>query len=921
MVGGYLKAGIVLAVLVGLAPRAGASEYLAEAKRLLAMGQAKAAEIELKNAVRANPRDMEARYRLAQVELALGEAVAAQADAEAARAGGYDPAQTVPLLAETYLVQRKYRRLLREFPARSGSAAERAGVLLSRGYAQIALGERTEARQSFEQAENLAPRAPMPLLAEAKLLFSERKFAPAESKIDQALRLAPKSPELRLEKALLLRVKGENKEALSLLDKILKDSPGFLPARLERGEILLFAHQSALAQKDIDAVLTIQPGNVPAIFLQAILFADQKKFKKAETNLERISGAIPALPRGYYVEAFVRYRLGQLPQAEEAARRYAARNPEDLAAAKLLGLIELTEARPAQVVAGLEKFAKNGRADAGAFALLGRAYTEIGRSAAALKAFQKAQELAPKNALLNLQLGASRLQMGQTAQGLANLERSFEIAPSDGAGEVILMTDLSLGRWQAAVDTIRKLERAEPNSPVPRNLMALIKVAQFDLSGARADFTALAAKYPNFIAARLNLARVAELQGKGDEAEQILADILAKEPTNKLALSRDITLLLRQGRQKSALAVVRRAHSAAPTDKAITAQLISLYLRLGHKEKALTLAKDESGSDAPGNEPVIAARALAELAQNKKSDAAQSFRRLIKIEPDALAPRRDLALVLLATGDAAGARQALDQAIKIDPNNPQLVAARIAIDLKSSGVGAALATAARIKKNDPALPTAPALEGDVYMAAKNTAKAAEAYRKAFEKAPSAMLAVRLARALEASGKADAATALLRDWLKKHPDDIAVTQILAGSDLAAHRYAEAKEEFQKVVAARPRDVVALNNLAWLYQKTGDPGARALAERAWVIAPKLSQTADTLGWILVQQHDAANALGLLEAASSGAPANLEIRYHLAAALSATGHNARARRLLASLTKKAVKFDDKKAAEKLLDSLPKS
>lgn len=921
MVGAFLKAAVTAATLVSFAPRAGASSYLAEARQLLARGQTRAAEIELKNAVRADPKDLEARYRLARVELALGEAIAAEADAKVAREGGYDPEKTLPLLAETYLAQRKYQQLLRDFPAKTGSAAERASVLVIRGYAQSALDQPDEAQQSFEKAEHLAPRAPQPLLAEARLLASRKQLAAAEEKLDQALTLAPHSPQLLLEKASLLRMKGEAKSALAVLDQLLLNHPGLLSARLERGEMLLFASKLGPARKDIDAVLAVQPGNVVAIYLQAIIFTATKEFKKANTNLERISGAIPALPRGYYVDALVKYNLKQLPQAADAARRYTARFPEDPAAAKLLALIELAEARPASTIATLKKFTESGKADAGMFALLGQAYTEIGRSAEALKAFETAKKLQPKNPLFDLQLGASRLRVGETAKGLGNLERSLKAGPSNAASEVLFMTDLALGRWQAAADTARKLQEAEPKSPAPLHLLALVKLAQFDLAGARADLTALAAKFPDFLPAKFNLARVDALEGKPVEAEKVLRTILQKAPSNTQALGRLVALLLQQRQKESALAALEHAHSVAPANKQIVAQLITLYVRLGDKKKALALAQDQPGGNDPANIPVIAAAAVAQLAAGDKAEAAQSFRRLIVIEPDSIGPRRELASILSAQGDLAGARQAIDAALKIDPKNAQLVADRIGVELKGSGVAAALATAKRIAKSDPSLPTAPALEGDVYMAARQYAKASEAYQKAFRKAPSAILVTRLARALSASGKHDAATVLLRGWLKKHPGDLGVAEILAVSDLSARRYAEAKAGLEKVVAKNPLDAVALNNLAWLYQQAGNPGARALAERAFVIAPNLPQTADTLGWILVQTHSAANALGLLQEASAADPTDPEIRYHFAVALNDTGHHRQARRILLSLTKKPVKFDDKKAAEKLLDTLSKS
>jgi putative PEP-CTERM system TPR-repeat lipoprotein len=915
-----LKAGLGLALLAAAAP-AHATDYLGNAKQFLAKGEWKAAEIELKNAVRSNPGAMEAHYLLARIELQLGEAAAAEQQAKAARAGGYDLDHTIPLLAETYLAQRKYRELLQDFPVGTGSAAQRAGLLVIRGYAEIALGKPQDARQSFQQAQRLAPRAAQPLLAEAKLLLAERQYGAAQDKLDRALALAPKSPEIRLVKARLLRVTGHADAALALLDQTLHDAPNFLPARLERAELLLSQGKNALARREIAAVLAAQPGNIGAIYLQAVLFAQSKDYRAADANLERLSGVVNALPPGYYyLKALVKYNLHELAQAEDAAQRYAARRSGDLAGKKLLGMIALTEGRPADTIAALANLAASGKADAETLDLLGRAYAAIGNSAQALSAFEQAVKLAPNDAALRLRLGETLLRTGHPADAIAELEQSLQRAPSLPAGEALIKIQMGSGRWQDAVATAAKLQKAQPNDPAVDNLIGLIKLAQFDLDGARADFVQITKKYPDFLAARLNLARVAELQGKPREAEQILGEVLKKQPGNGVALTRLVDLLLKSGQTDRALAAAEHAHAAAPTDKGITAGLIDLYIRLGHKNKALTLAQEESGSNEPDNVPLIAARVRAELAAGRKSDAARSLRRLIAINPSDIAPRRELAAVLLAAGDAAGARQTINAALAIAPHDPQLIADRIAIDLKTGGLAAALATAARLQQSDPELPDAPALPGDVYMAARQYKKAAQSYMAAYRKAPSAMLAVRLAQTDAAAGWSDAAAEILRNWLSRRPDDLEVAQILADYDIAARRFGEARQELERVVAKAPQNAIALNNLAWLYQQAGDPRARSLAERAYLLMPGLPQAADTLGWILVRQGQATAGLDLLQRARAGEPANPAVQYHLAVALNDTGHPVEARKLLASLVSSTVKFDDKSAAEKLLAALSK-
>src|SRR5260221_9684296 len=70
--------GLWAALLLSTADGVAATDYVADAEGLLAKGQVRAAEIQLKNAVRSDPSNMLAHYRLALVQLQLGEAAAAE---------------------------------------------------------------------------------------------------------------------------------------------------------------------------------------------------------------------------------------------------------------------------------------------------------------------------------------------------------------------------------------------------------------------------------------------------------------------------------------------------------------------------------------------------------------------------------------------------------------------------------------------------------------------------------------------------------------------------------------------------------------------------------------------------------------------------------------------------------------------------
>jgi len=112
---------------------------------------------------------------------------------------------------------------------------------------------------------------------------------------------------------------------------------------------------------------------------------------------------------------------------------------------------------------------------------------------------------------------------------------------------------------------------------------------------------------------------------------------------------------------------------------------------------------------------------------------------------------------------------------------------------------------------------------------------------------------------------------------------------------------------------------LNNLARLLQRQGElTKARDLAERALAISPSDARVTNTLGWILLNQGEAARAVAYLTAADLSAPGSPNIQYHLAVALERAGRAADARAMLETLLGSGGSFAEKAEAEKLLQEL---
>jgi hypothetical protein len=94
-----MKLNRFVAASLGLWPLAGHStDYMAKARNALQKLDLKTAQIELRNAVRADPQNARARFLLARVQLQLGDPVAAEEQARQAQVRGYDPVLTTPLI-------------------------------------------------------------------------------------------------------------------------------------------------------------------------------------------------------------------------------------------------------------------------------------------------------------------------------------------------------------------------------------------------------------------------------------------------------------------------------------------------------------------------------------------------------------------------------------------------------------------------------------------------------------------------------------------------------------------------------------------------------------------------------------------------------------------------------------------------------
>jgi putative PEP-CTERM system TPR-repeat lipoprotein len=910
----------MLGAMLGTFPIAAHADYLSSAKASLKKGDLKSAQIDLRNAVRNDPQSAEAHYLLGRVTFELGDPVASEREAIAARDRGFDPHQTVPVYAQALLAQNKFDELLDKLKPEGKDSLLDSAILVFRGYAQVGLKRPEDAQKSFAEAEQVAPNAVEPLLADARLAVARADLNGAQLKIDKAIAAQPKASEALLAKAQLLRLKNDVPGAIAVLDELITDQPSVMQARLDRASLELSAGKNDAAKADIDAVLKGTPGNIQAIYLLAVMEAQSRNYKTADADLERISAYIGRIQRAYYLQAVVKEQLGQYEQAEEAARKYLGRAPNDLAAYKVLARIQFAKRRPDQVVDTLAKVSESGKADAETYDLLGRAYAATSRGQEAVEAFQKAQGLAPSDVGVQTRLASVRMGLGDVDTAMGDLEHTLELAPKlPAVSEALFFAALGTGNTARAGEALAKIKAAQGETEVTGNLDGLYKLAQIDFAGARAVFTALTVRYPDFVPAKTNLARVNIMLGDREAAEKILLGVLEKQPTAEPALTMMVSGFSQTARTQNAIELLEKAHKADPAVTRITVNLGDMYIRSGAPQKALELAAAEKGANAASTD-IRSLKAAAFLALGQKKDARDAYSEILKDDPAVLGARRQLVALLIEAGDFESARNVVTAGIASNPRSYPLYQDFVMIDLKSTGMDAALATAERLQSQDRDFPGIKALKGDIYLAANRPADAVTAYSEALNASPSSLLITRLAGAMLRSGRSQDGRGVLMDWLSKHPDDMTASEQVSEIGIATGNYDEASKYLELVLKAKPHDPVALNNLAWVYQQQGkNDRAQELARQAYVLSPS-PQTADTLGWIMTTTGKADQAVALLRQATADGVTDPRIVYHYAVALNNSGDKAGAKKQLQIVIDNKGDFKEKTEAKDLLEKLNK-
>lgn len=503
---------------------------------------------------------------------------------------------------------------------------------------------------------------------------------------------------------------------------------------------------------------------------------------------------------------------------------------------------------------------------------------------------------------------------------LESLEQAKKNKKKSNYLEVLSL--IKQNKLEDAENKISALLKEAPNEPGFHNLQALLEVLKKDTSAAQKSYEKSIELDPKNILAHLGLAKLALDDGQLDKAKEyanksltindkvikaylLLADVAYKQKDNAEV-------------EKVLLTAQERAKGNVETEVEVNNSLGKFYGVQKQPERILIIS-EELVKRYPNNSKVLSALAGAQIVNNKKPAAEKTLRQIVSQESQDVNARLMLARLLSEHPDKdKEVINLLDETARISPDKPEALIFKAAYLIKLKRNQEALELAATIDKQFPKLVFGKLLKGDVYLAEKKLDKAAEMYQQAYEMQPNDRVLFTLADMMTAQGKQPDAIKLLNNALEKNNKNVGVHFKLATAYQQQNDNKEAERHYKAILNEQPDNVLALNNLAFLYFQQNNPQALELAKKAYDKAPESAAILDTYGYILIKQGQHKEGLAILEKAASLAPSVNDIQFHLAEAYSSNDNQKKAIEILETIVKAEKGFSEKNAAVSLLDKL---
>ncbi len=451
--------------------------------------------------------------------------------------------------------------------------------------------------------------------------------------------------------------------------------------------------------------------------------------------------------------------------------------------------------------------------DAGAYAELGVWFYQNRQPECAAETYRSGLKLAPDSGRLNFLLGSSLYAAGHLEEAVAPLKKAARLNPQDLQVHLLLGGALAqLGRNQEAASEWSAALKIDPNSKVALDGQAKSLIAAGDYASVIRNLRSVA-RDDNLT---LDLALAYRNSGMLDEVEQTLKQGLDANPDSD-ALTTALISLYYKTNYAAATELAEKIARQKPGDLEAQRIYLRTLVMIGDKDRAVPLGR-KLLARAPHDADLLNMNGVLEREAGDYQAARKHLEEAVALNSSDPDPRINLALVLAALNDPAGAKIQFEKALALGRDEPQ-VHFELAKVLRTLGETEAaqqqfaLYQQKRKQESDLTLAASEVAQAAEAVKAGDNQKAAGLYRQACAMEPqNPKLAYELALVLDNLGDRAGEQAALEQAIQANPHFVPAQYQLGSMDLQAGDNAGAERQFRLTAEEAPDNAQAWIGLA-------------------------------------------------------------------------------------------------------------
>lgn len=549
--------------------------------------------------------------------------------------------------------------------------ARSTDIILALGDLQTTTGKQDQAEGTYKHALEIAPDNEAIYIRLAAFYQRLNKIADAEATLQKLASIKPQHENPHLHLGDFYTSIGQPDKALASYQRATEVNPS---STLSRDKLIghyLDTGKTSEAESKIKELLDKNNKDLMGRYFDARIHLTKAKADEAISLLQGVLKDEPQFAGAHYFLGVAFLQKHQTAQARGSFAEAVKLNPRLAEARTALAQIHLTEGSADLAIEQAQAAIQLNPRNVQAAIIAGDAYLSKGDTAKSKQVFEAIAKVLPKEPIAPYRLGLVAHAEKNEAKALAYFEEALTRRPGaiEPIAQIAAIKNVQGKAQEARERVIRQIEAA-PKSPLLHNLLGQLWMQAKDAGQAEAAFQKAIDLDNSLLIAYMNLGQAYNLSGKTDQALKEYETVLAKNP--KFIQAHMLLGIIHESRKEFDKAreryetILKLNPQFAPAANNLAWDLAD---RGGNLDMALSYA--QTAREQKPDDPHIAdTLGWVYYKKNAYLLAVGLLKEAVEKLPNEPVVHFHYGMAQQKSGDTAGAKKALQTALKLSQNFP-----------------------------------------------------------------------------------------------------------------------------------------------------------------------------------------------------------------------------------------------------------